>query len=481
MSDRTQLKARANIVYLLMVLFALAIAVKLLVIDAIRNTVSGVTGRFDSRSWTPTVVTCTSSPSTTMPNAAPGRPARGNDSRSQASIFGNASASFWRRAPSRNTGGGTVAGAISDAAVAGGGATAWAAASAGQAATRIEDSRRWRMRLPTTPADVRHVEMQGLPPVQVPAQVLLSFRLPGEVTMQKRNVFGRGLALATLTLATLAGPAVAQDRVSVAMRNSGEVVTGTFEDLNNDIVYVRVSLHDQRRLPLGGILLLDFTGDPRNLPEAERNDARGGDHLLVMRNGGRSRGRLLNIEGGEGSSKPDEPRIISFRTVDGEERRVRPSDVARIYLGNYPAPQRPTPQPDQPTERPEPAPGPGLSVPANRAWTSTGIFVRQGDLVRFNASGQVQLSGSRDDVATPAGSTSGRMAPGSPVNALAGALIGRVGNGAPFGIGNQTEVRMPDAGELWLGVNDNDVNDNRGEFRVEVTPQGGQGGRRPRR
>lgn len=286
---------------------------------------------------------------------------------------------------------------------------------------------------------------------------------------------------AAVTLAVALAPAVtlAQDRVAVALRNSGEIVSGTFEDLNNDTVYVRASLHDQRRLPLNSILVIDFAGNAQNLPEAERNDARGGDHLLVLRGGGRSRGRLLNIEGGEGSSKPGEPRIISFRTADGEERRVRPAEVARLYLGNYPAAQtRPTPQPDQPTT-PAPSAGPGLSVPANRAWTSTGIFVRQGDLVRFNASGQVQLSGGRDDVATLAGSTSGRTAPGSPVNALAGALIGRVGNGAPFGIGNQTEVRMPDAGELWLGVNDNDVNDNRGEFRVEVTPQT-QGGRRRR-
>lgn len=288
------------------------------------------------------------------------------------------------------------------------------------------------------------------------------------------------LAAAAVALAFAPGLALAQDRVSVAMRNSGEIVTGTFEDLNNDTVYVRVSLHDQRRLPLGSILVMDFAGNAQNLPEAERNDARGGEHLLVLRGGGRSRGRLLNIEGGDGSAKPDEPRIISFRTNEGEERRLRPADIARLYLGNYPAAQtRPTPQPDQPTTS-QPA-GPGLSVPANRAWTSTGVFVRQGDIVRFNSSGQVQLSNDRNDTATPAGATSGRMAPGSPVNALAGALIGRVGNGAPFGIGNQTEVRMPDAGELWLGVNDNEVNDNRGEFRVEVSAQGRTPGRRPRR
>ncbi len=288
-------------------------------------------------------------------------------------------------------------------------------------------------------------------------------------------------AAATLALALNVFPlaAGAQDRVSAVMRASGEIVTGAFEDLHDGTVYVRVTLHDQRRLPLTGILLFDFAGNGQDLPEAERNEARGTDHLLVMRSGGRSRGRLLNIEGGEGSSKLDEPRIISFRTVDGELRRVRPADVARLYLGNYPAPQtRPAPEP---SARPDVPAGPGLSVPANRTWTSTGVFVRQGQVVRFSASGQIWLSGDRNDVATPAGATGGRVAPGSPVNALAGALIGRVGNGAPFGIGNQAEVRMPDAGELWLGVNDNDVNDNRGEFRVEVSAQGQAPGRRPRR
>lgn len=299
--------------------------------------------------------------------------------------------------------------------------------------------------------------------------------------VQRARAAGRPQStLVALALALACAPALASaqtDRVTVVMRNSGEAATGAFEDLANGTVYVRASLNDQRRLPLSGILVMDFAGNGQNLPEAERADARGGDHLLVMRSGARSRGRLLNIEGGEGSGKADEPRIISFRTIDGEERRVRPADVARIYLGNYPAPaNRPTPQPEQPG--PESAPGPGLRVAGNRVWTNTGVFVSQGDLVSFNASGRVQLSGDANDVATPAGATSGRTAPGSPVNALAGALIGRVGDGAPFGIGNQGQLRMPNAGELFLGVNDNDVNDNRGEFRVEVTPQRAPGRRR---
>jgi hypothetical protein len=51
-------------------------------------------------------------------------------------------------------------------------------------------------------------------------------------------------------------------------------------------------------------------------------------------------------------------------------------------------------------------------------------------------------------------------------------LIGRVGNGTAFGIGNQSEpLSMPAAGVLYLGVNDDNVDDNRGAFAVTVTAQ----------
>jgi hypothetical protein len=264
----------------------------------------------------------------------------------------------------------------------------------------------------------------------------------------------------------------AQDQVTVVTR-SGDRVSGALEDLNNGTIYVRASLNDQRRLPLDGILVFDFAGNAQNLPEAELGDARGDDHLLVLRNGTRARGRLLNIEGGAGSGKPDEPRTISFRTASGEERRVRPSEVSRIYLGRYPA-AKPAPLPaPAPTPQPQP-PGPGLSVPANQRWTATGVFVRAGEMVRFNASGQVRLSGDANDTATPAGSASGRQAANAPLaGTLAGALIGRIGTGQPFGIGNQTQaLRMPAAGQLFLGVNDDELGDNGGEFRVQVVPEG---------
>jgi len=118
-----------------------------------------------------------------------------------------------------------------------------------------------------------------------------------------------------------------------------------------------------------------------------------------------------------------------------------------------------------------PATGSGISVSPKQAWTSTGLTVRKGEVLTFNASGEVQLSGDQNDIATPFGSKTGRKAANAPVpNVLAGALIGRIGtNGQPFGIGSGASVPMPAAGQLFLGVNDDGLDDNQGEFRVDIT------------
>ena len=76
----------------------------------------------------------------------------------------------------------------------------------------------------------------------------------------------------------------------------------------------------------------------------------------------------------------------------------------------------------------------------------------------------------RTDEAKPAGSVNGMRAARAPIpQALAGALIGRIGaRGAAFGIGDQQSVVMPDAGELYLGINDDEVSDNQGAFTVRI-------------
>jgi hypothetical protein len=111
-----------------------------------------------------------------------------------------------------------------------------------------------------------------------------------------------------------------------------------------------------------------------------------------------------------------------------------------------------------------------VRLDARDQWTDTGVVVRAGDQVMFNATGTVQLSGGQGDVAGPAGAYTGRSATQAPLPSVpAGALIGRIGHGRPFAIGDQRSIRVPDSGRLYLGVNDDYLGDNSGEFRVNIT------------
>ena len=74
-------------------------------------------------------------------------------------------------------------------------------------------------------------------------------------------------------------------------------------------------------------------------------------------------------------------------------------------------------------------------------------------------------------MAGPAGSLEARTAANAPVQGnYAGCLIARVGNSKPFAIGDiSTPITMPASGQLYLGINDDDVADNRGEFYVKLS------------
>jgi hypothetical protein len=111
-----------------------------------------------------------------------------------------------------------------------------------------------------------------------------------------------------------------------------------------------------------------------------------------------------------------------------------------------------------------------FSVAANRQWTPTGIRVNQGDGLRFSSSGEIHFSGSAADRAGVAGSPDHKFIGGAPLpSALAGALIGRIDNGLPFGIGDQATINAPASGLLYLGTNDDNVNDNSGQFQVVIS------------
>ena len=92
------------------------------------------------------------------------------------------------------------------------------------------------------------------------------------------------LAIASLT-------AQEQDRATVQLRD-GTKVEGRIEELAQGTLFLRVSQHDQRRIPASNIALIDRKGAAAGLPDTEIREARGADHVLLLAGGSSVRGRL---------------------------------------------------------------------------------------------------------------------------------------------------------------------------------------------
>lgn len=267
-------------------------------------------------------------------------------------------------------------------------------------------------------------------------------------------------SIIAFTLAVVGVAAQDQDRATVQLRD-GTKVEGRIEALGQGTLFLRVSLADQRRIPVGSVALIDRRGAASGLPDTEIREARNAEHVLLLADGSSVKGQLVQIRGGEGSGDEGH-RTYIFRTTAGEERSYPPDQVTRIYLGSYPFDASAQAAVAQPAF----VPAGGVRVPASASWVATGITVRRGDVVSFDTTGEVQLSDNAADRARSAGTN--RKAQFAPLpEANAGALIGRIGNnGRPFGIGDQASVPMPAAGMLYLAVNDDERGDNAGEFIV---------------
>jgi hypothetical protein len=112
--------------------------------------------------------------------------------------------------------------------------------------------------------------------------------------------------------------------------------------------------------------------------------------------------------------------------------------------------------------------GRDFTVRGDLQWTDTGIRLEPGDVVRIAADGVVNWGPGRSD--GPEGEGSSPYNASRPMPSRAGgALIGRIGNGAPFYVGEgNTSFRAGNSGRLFLGVNDDYLRDNSGSFRVRV-------------
>jgi hypothetical protein len=267
--------------------------------------------------------------------------------------------------------------------------------------------------------------------------------------------------MSALAIAAIAfmGVAQAQNHATLTLK-SGERISGDLIDLGGVGFTIKVN-NEERRIPVNDVAVVDFTG--KTMSAADWARVASGQHLVWLRNGETVTGQLYDIAGST-------PKTIVLKT-DGGERKLLSSEIDRIVLARTDAAA--TALGPAATTGSGAATGSGLVVSAKTPWTSTGLVVRRGEVLTFNTTGEIMLGPNPDDVATSAGVKAGRMAANAPLpQSLAGALIGRIGNGQPFGIGNQTSIVMPAAGRLFLGINDDNFNDNSGEFRVEITRTG---------
>lgn len=265
-------------------------------------------------------------------------------------------------------------------------------------------------------------------------------------------MFKRTILALSVTALAITGVAQAQENATLTLR-SGERVSGQLVDMGGSGFEVKVN-GQSRQIPTNDVAVIDFSGG--TMSDADWANVGDGQHVM-LKNGTTVNGQLFDIGG-------TTPLRITVKTGSGD-RDFSSSEISRIILAK-PATATATAAATSTLTAPT---GSGISVSPRQQWTSTGLTVKKGEVLSFNTTGEVQLSPTAGDIAAPAGSKTGNRSTAGPMpNALAGALVGRIDNGQPFGIGNLTTVSMPAAGQLFLGVNDDKLDDNQGEFRVDI-------------
>jgi hypothetical protein len=178
---------------------------------------------------------------------------------------------------------------------------------------------------------------------------------------------------------------------------------------------------------------------------------------LFLRDGRRVSGDLLGVRNG----------VIEFREAGGSGKvlRIQRDEVRRIELDEVVDDRHADGA--QEAGRPRGLREREVIVSGDVAWIDTRVDVRSGQSVYFNATGTVWWGPGRKD--GPEGEKNSPHNPNRPMpNRPAAALIGKIG-GDTFFIGNeQGPVRMRASGRLFLGVNDDMLKDNHGNFRVVV-------------
>lgn len=181
---------------------------------------------------------------------------------------------------------------------------------------------------------------------------------------------------------------------------------------------------------------------------------------LVLRGGRSVKGELISFRNGE----------FEFRNDRGRTERYSIDDVDRIEFSRGGGSIW-----DNDRDRPGSSGRPNglrereVDVRGAEAWTRTGIELQDGQQIWFDSRGEVRWGPGRKD--GPGGESGSPRNPARPIpNRPGAALIGKLGeNGDPFFIGADAgPIRVRGRGALFLGVNDDYLQDNSGGFRVTV-------------
>lgn len=216
---------------------------------------------------------------------------------------------------------------------------------------------------------------------------------------------------------------------------------------------------------------------------------------IYLKNGSVIRGKV--------SSFAEDQFLVVLNT--GSDRQlskamIHVSDVARIEFDSAPAllPEEKQPEPSAanqpkperaekaappPAETPAPATrrpaGPVRSatvdVLAQRDWTSTGLIVRRGDIIRITATGTVTLD-SNGQTSGPEGielNDPKKLMQDRPTGALI-AVIGADNDDFIF-IGKSAEFVAARDGLLFLSINEGNLSDNSGSYKAIVEVQSQRG------
>jgi len=283
--------------------------------------------------------------------------------------------------------------------------------------------------------------------------------------------------ISTIVLVASAGiyTLTAAERATLILTNgerrSGEIVTTG----NDSAMFVGGQLKliengQEQSIPIEQVAVIDFAGGTASPLELSRVAPDANGQTAIMRSGHAQAGKFVNIVRGDtllwdhGGSQEQYPlrdvsRVYlnppSARTVYNNEREGRGPAASQGSTGTSGT-----------------LTGSTINVPANVAWTDSGITVNAGDRLAFQASGTINYGQTAGQSATADGAGERRANYPDPTVPV-GALIGKVGNnGTPFAIGNQRQaLSMPASGRLFLGVNDNERQDNSGAFTVVIARQ----------